>query len=55
MARKLASNDLDFAARYQAAHKADIRLAGPAAPKSYQLAYRALGFRAAEWVARTLR
>ena len=55
MARKLASENLEFAARYQAAHKADIHLAGPAAPKTYQFVYRALGFRAAEVVARALR
>ncbi len=55
MARKLASEDIEFAARYQAAHKADICLAGPAAPKAYQLVYRALGFKAAELVGRALR
>jgi glycosyltransferase involved in cell wall biosynthesis len=55
MARKLASEDIEFAAQYQAAHKAEIRLSGPAAPKAYQLVYRALGFRAAERVARALR
>jgi len=55
MARKLASRDLDFAAAYHAARKGDIRLAGPAAPQTYQLVYRALGFRAAELLARALR
>ena len=55
MARKLASTDIGFAARYHAARKRDVRLAGPAAPKSYQLAYRALGFRAAELLARAMR
>jgi glycosyltransferase involved in cell wall biosynthesis len=55
MARKLATDDLDFAARYHAARKHDIRLAGPAAPQSYQIIYRALGFRAAELLARALR
>jgi glycosyltransferase involved in cell wall biosynthesis len=55
MARKLASQDLQVAARYQSARKADIRLTGPAAPKTYQFVYRALGFRAAELVARALR
>jgi glycosyltransferase involved in cell wall biosynthesis len=55
MARKLASQDLEFAARYQAARKGEIRLAGPAAPKRYQFVYRALGFRVAELVGRALR
>jgi len=55
MARKLASDDISFATRYHAARKRDIRLAGPAAPQSYQFAYRALGFRAAELLARVLR
>jgi glycosyltransferase involved in cell wall biosynthesis len=55
MARKLASEDIEFAAHYHSARKRDIRLAGPAAPKSYQFVYRALGFRAAEFVARALR
>lgn len=55
MARSLAGQDIDFAARYHAARRRDIRLAGPAAPQTYQLVYRALGFRAAELVARALR
>jgi GT2 family glycosyltransferase len=55
MARKLASEDLEFATHYHSARKGDIRLAGPAAPKTYQFVYRALGFRAAELVARALR
>jgi glycosyltransferase involved in cell wall biosynthesis len=55
MARKLASEDLGFAARYHSERKRDIRLSGPAAPKTYQFVYRALGFRAAELVARALR
>ena len=55
MARKLAADDLAFGARYHAARRHDIRLAGPAAPQTYQFVYRALGFRAAEWVARALR
>jgi glycosyltransferase involved in cell wall biosynthesis len=55
MARKLAGEDLAFASRYHSARKSDIRLAGPAAPKTYQFIYRALGFRAAELVARALR
>jgi GT2 family glycosyltransferase len=55
MARKLATMDLDYAARYHAARKGEIRLAGPAAPKTYRLVYRALGFRAAELAARALR
>jgi len=55
MARKLAGEDLNFASSYHSARKRDIRLAGPAAPKSYQFVYRALGFRAAELVARALR
>jgi len=55
MARKLASEDLDGAVRYHAAHKADMLLAGPAAPQTYQFVYRNLGFRAAELVARILR
>jgi len=55
MARKLASEDLEFAAHYHSERKGDIRLSGPAAPKTYQFVYRALGFRAAELVARALR
>jgi len=55
MARKLASENLAFAARYHAARKGDIRLSGPSAPQTYQFVYRALGFRAAELVARALR
>ena len=55
MARKLASEDIGLGARYHAARKGDIRLAGPAAPQTYQWVYRALGFRAAELVARALR
>jgi glycosyltransferase involved in cell wall biosynthesis len=55
MARKLASEDIEFAAHYHSTRKRDIRLAGPSAPKSYQFVYRALGFRAAEFVARALR
>ena len=55
MARKLASEDLSYAAKYHAARKRDIRLAGPAAPQTYQFVYRALGFRAAELVARAMR
>jgi GT2 family glycosyltransferase len=55
MARKLASEDLEIGADYQSARKREIRLAGPAAPRSYQIVYRALGFRAAELVARALR
>jgi glycosyltransferase involved in cell wall biosynthesis len=55
MARKLASEDLNLACRYQASRKADIRLDGPAAPPSYRKAYRTLGFRAAEILARALR
>jgi len=55
MARKLAGSDLPFAVRYHNARKQDIRLAGPAAPQTYQFAYRALGFRAAEWIARAMR
>ncbi len=55
MARTLAGEDLGFAARYHAAHKGDIRLAGPAAPPAYRAAYRTLGFGAAERLARLLR
>jgi glycosyltransferase involved in cell wall biosynthesis len=55
MARKLASEDIDFASHYHSARKRDIHLAGPSAPRSYQFIYRALGFRAAELVARALR
>ncbi|HEX4085526.1 MAG TPA: glycosyltransferase family A protein [Chthoniobacteraceae bacterium] len=55
MARKLAGEDIHFAAKYHAARKRDIRLSGPAAPQSYQFAYRALGFRAAEWIAHFVR
>jgi len=55
MARKLASEDLKFARRYHAARKRDIRLAGPAAPLAYRVAYRTLGFGGAETLARSLR
>jgi glycosyltransferase involved in cell wall biosynthesis len=55
MARKLASEDLDCASRYHAARKREIRLAGPAAPAAYRLAYRTLGFGGAEKLARLLR
>jgi glycosyltransferase involved in cell wall biosynthesis len=55
MARKLASEDLSFATRYHEAHKEEIWLEGPAAPKGYQLIYKTLGFRAAERVGRALR
>jgi glycosyltransferase involved in cell wall biosynthesis len=55
MARTLAGEDLGFAAGYHAAHKGDIRLAGPAAPPAYRAAYRALGFGGAERLARLLR
>ena len=55
MARTLASKDLDRATLYHARRKRDIRLAGAAAPRSYQVVYRALGFRAAELVARAFR
>jgi len=55
MARKLASQDLPLACRYHAVHKREIRLDGPAAPQNYRLAYRALGFRAAELLARLTR
>jgi glycosyltransferase involved in cell wall biosynthesis len=55
MARKLASEDLSVATKYHAAHKHHIRLRGPAAPQTYRFVYRALGFRAAELVARALR
>jgi len=55
MARKLAGEDIRFAAKYHAARKRDIRLTGPAAPQSYQIVYRALGFRAAELIAHLVR
>jgi glycosyltransferase involved in cell wall biosynthesis len=55
MARNLASQDLEFAARYHSPRKAEMHLAGPAAPKAYQVVYRALGFRAAELVGKALR
>jgi glycosyltransferase involved in cell wall biosynthesis len=55
MARKLASEDLSLAAKYHTARKQHVRLSGPAAPQTYQFVYRALGFRAAELVARALR
>jgi glycosyltransferase involved in cell wall biosynthesis len=55
MARKLASQDLEFAVRYHSPRKGDIFLAGPAAPKAYQFVYRALGFKVAELVGRALR
>jgi len=55
MARKLAAEDLDFAARYHSAHKGDIWLAGPAAPFSYRAAYRLLGFAGAEKLAGAMR
>lgn len=55
MARKLASEDLDFATDYHAARADEIVLAGPAAPMVYQLVYRAFGFRLAELAARAMR
>jgi glycosyltransferase involved in cell wall biosynthesis len=55
MARKLASEDLNLACRYQAARKADIRLDGPAAPAMYRRVYRMFGFRAAETLGRLMR
>ncbi|MGA3172454.1 MAG: glycosyltransferase [Chthoniobacteraceae bacterium] len=55
MARNLAGEDLAFASHYHAARKQDIRLAGPAAPFAYRLAYRALGFGGAERLARSFR
>jgi glycosyltransferase involved in cell wall biosynthesis len=55
MARKLASQDFEFALRYHAERKRDVYLAGPAAPARYRFVYKALGFRAAELVGRALR
>jgi hypothetical protein len=53
MARTVARYDLDEAAAYHAGRKQRglIHLEGPAAPKAYQLAYRALGFAMAEKLA----
>jgi GT2 family glycosyltransferase len=53
MARTVARYDLDEAAAYHAGRKERglIHLEGPAAPRAYQLAYRALGFALAEKLA----
>lgn len=53
MARTVARHDLDEAVAYHAGRKERglIRLEGPAAPRSYQLAYRTLGFAMAERLA----
>ena len=57
LARTLAQHDLARAARYrrERRHEGFWRLAGPAAPASYRLAYRVLGFSGAEKLARALR
>lgn len=55
MARNLASENLDEAARYHAQRKKLLRLHGPAAPLRYKFLYHALGFRRAEQLARALR
>ena len=55
MARHLASQDLRVGAKYHAARKREVWLAGPAAPPNYRLIYRAFGFTAAELVAKALR
>jgi len=57
MSRSLAKFDLAEASRYHAARKQQglIKPTGPAAPRSYQLAYRAFGFSGAERIARALR
>jgi glycosyltransferase involved in cell wall biosynthesis len=57
MSRTFAKYDLDGAARYHAGRKelSLINPTGPAAPPSYRLCYKALGFRGAEMLARILR
>lgn len=57
MARTLARSDLHEAGAYHADHKRRglIHLAGPAAPRTYRIAYAALGFTGAEKLARALR
>ncbi len=57
MSRTLVQHDLAKAADYHEERRARglIHLAGPAAPLSYRLAYRTLGFKAAEKLARLLR
>lgn len=57
MARTLARQDRTEAARYYRERKRRglIHLSGPAAPKSYRLAHRMLGFRGAEALAKALR
>jgi hypothetical protein len=53
MARSLANYDLAQATEYHDERRARglLRLAGPAAPGSYRLAYLAFGFHAAERLA----
>jgi len=57
MARSLATSDLAHATAYHDERRARglLRVGGPAAPRGYQLVYRALGFRAAERLAATRR
>lgn len=57
MARSLATSDLDRATRYHDERKQRglIHVQGPAAPASYRIAYRLLGFRGAEALARRIR
>ncbi len=57
MSRTFAKQDLTGAARYHDEQKSRglIHLAGPAAPLSYRITYRLLGFAAAEKVARRMR
>ncbi|MGB8354841.1 MAG: glycosyltransferase [Chthoniobacteraceae bacterium] len=57
MARSLAKYDLAEASEYHATRKRQglIKASGSAAPQTYKLAYRALGFSGAERLARALR
>jgi hypothetical protein len=55
MARTWARHDLRGAVAYADARGSQLRLCGPAAPLSYRAAYRLLGFRGAEKLARGLR
>ncbi len=57
LARTWARHDLAAATAYFEKHRrlGQVRIAGPAAPLSYRLAYRCLGFRRAELLARRLR
>lgn len=57
LARTWARHDLEAATTFFEKHRhlGHVRIAGPAAPLSFRLAYRCLGFRRAELLARRLR